>query len=115
MSPNGGPPGNLFVVIHVRDHPTFRRDGPNLLMEKDITFPDAALGGEIKVPTLFGSATLKVPEGTQTGTEFRLRGAGLDRLDSQGKGDLVVRVRLNVPKKLSNEQKEQLRKFAELP
>lgn len=83
-------------------------------MEQDISFADAALGGEIKVPTLFGSAKLTLPEGTQTGTEFRLRGAGLDRPDSRGQGDLVVRVRLKVPKNLSNEQKEQLRRFAGL-
>lgn len=114
MSPNGGPPGNLFIVIHVRDHPTFKREGANLLMEKDISFAEAALGSEIKVPTLFGSVMLTIPSGTQTGTEFRLRGAGLDRPDSQGKGDEVVRVRLKVPKKLSDEQKERLRKFAEL-
>ena len=83
-------------------------------MEQDISFAEAALGGEIKVPTLFGSAKLMIPEGTQTGTEFRLRGAGMDRPDSRGKGDQIVRVRLKVPKKLSNEQKEQLRKFSAL-
>ncbi len=114
MSPNGGPPGNLFIVIHVREHPTFKREGANLLTEQDITFAEAALGGELKVPTLFGSVMLTIPAGTQTGTEFRLRGAGLDRPNSQGKGDEVVRVRLKVPKKLSDEQKERLRKFAEL-
>jgi molecular chaperone DnaJ len=114
MSPNGGPPGNLFIVIHVRDHPIFRRDGANLLMDQDISFAEAALGGEIKVPTLFGSAKLTIPEGTQTGTEFRLRGAGLDLPDSRSKGNLIVRVRVKVPKKLSNEQKEQLRKFSAL-
>ena len=114
ISPNGGPPGNLFIVIHVHDHSIFKREGANLLMEQDISFADAALGGEIKVPTLFGSAKLTLPEGTQTGTEFRLRGAGLDRPDSRGKGDLVVRVRLKVPKNLSGEQKEQLRRFAGL-
>jgi molecular chaperone DnaJ len=110
-SPDGGPPGSLFIVIHVRDHPIFKREGPNLLTERDISFADAALGGEIAVPTLFGSVRLTLPEGTQTGTEFRLRGAGLDRPDSSGKGDMVVRVRLKVPKNLSGEQKEQLRRF----
>ncbi len=114
ISPNGGKPGNLFIVIHVRDHPIFKRDGVNLSIEQDISFADAALGGEIKIPTLFGSAKLTIPAGTQTGTEFKLRGAGLDRLDSKGKGNLVVRLRVKVPKKLSNEQKEQLRKFADL-
>jgi molecular chaperone DnaJ len=114
LSPNGGPPGNLFVVIHVRDHPIFKRDGANLMIEKDISFAEAALGGQIKVPTLFGTAMLKIPEGTQTGTEFRLRGAGLDLYDNRGKGDLVVRVRLRVPKNLSEEKKEQLRRFSDL-
>ncbi|MGD0817358.1 MAG: molecular chaperone DnaJ [Methanomassiliicoccales archaeon] len=114
MSPNGGQPGNLFIVIHVREHQIFKRDGANLMMEQDIAFADAALGGEIKVPTLFGSAKLTIPPGTQTGTEFRLRGAGLDLIDSRGKGDQVVRVRVKVPRKLSNEQKEQLRKFSKL-
>jgi len=98
----------------VRDHPVFKREGANLRMEQDISFADAALGGEISVPTLFGSARITVPEGTQTGTEFRLRGAGLDLLDANGKGDQVVRVRVKVPKKLSNEQKEQLRRFSVL-
>ena len=111
ISPNGGPPGNLFIVIHVRDHPIFKRVGADLLLVQDISFPDAALGGEIKVPTLFGSAKLTLPEGTQTGTEFRLRGAGLDRPDTRGKGDLVVRVRLKVPRNLSSEQKEELRRL----
>jgi molecular chaperone DnaJ len=95
-----------------RDHPIFKREGVNLLIEPDISFADAALSGEIKVPTLFGSAKLTLPEGTQTGTECRPRGAGLDRPDSRGEGDLVVRVRLNVPKNLSNERNEQLRRFA---
>jgi molecular chaperone DnaJ len=114
MSPNGGKPGNLFIVIHVRDHPTFKRDGANLSVEKDISFAEAALGGEIKVPTLFGSVKLTIPPGTQTGTDFRLRGAGLDHFGSKGKGDEIVRVRLKVPRKLSNDQKEQLLKFAAL-
>jgi molecular chaperone DnaJ len=114
LSPNGGPPGNLFVVVHVRDHPIFKRDGPNLMIDKDISFAEATLGGSVKVPTLFGSAMLTIPEGTQTGTEFRLRGAGLDVYDEPGKGDLFVRVRLKVPKNLSEEKKEQLRKFAGL-
>jgi molecular chaperone DnaJ len=114
LSPNRGPPGNLFVVIHVLDHPIFKREGPNLRIEKDITFAEAALGGEVKVPTLFGSAILSIPEGTQTGTEFRLKGAGLNVYNERGKGDLFVRVSIKVPKRLSEEKKDQLRKFADL-
>lgn len=78
-------------------------------MEQDISFADAALGGEIKVPALFGSAKQTVPEGTQTGTEFQLRGAGLDRPDSRRKGDLVIRVRLKMPRNLTINLKEKLR------
>lgn len=113
-SPNGGPPGDLYLVIHVAEHELFKRDGADLLMEQDISFPDAAMGAEIEVPTLFGAAKLTIPPGTQPGTDFKLKGAGLDRIDSRGKGDQFVRVHLRVPKKLSQEQKELLKKFSEL-
>jgi molecular chaperone DnaJ len=113
-SPNGGPPGDLYMVIHVAEHEVFKREGADLLIDQEISFPDAAMGAEIEVPTLFGAAKLSIPQGTQPGTDFKLKGAGLDRIDSRGKGDLFVRVHLKVPKKLSTEQKELLKKFSEL-
>jgi molecular chaperone DnaJ len=113
-SPNGGPPGDLYIVIHVREHPMFKREGADLLVEHEVSFPEAAMGAEIEVPTLLGSAKLTIPAGTQPGTDFKLKGAGLDRVDSRGKGDQFVRVSLKVPKKLSKEQMELLSKFAEL-
>lgn len=113
-SPNGGQPGDLFIVIHVAEHHLFKREGADLLIEQEISFPEAAIGAEIEVPTLFGPAKLTIPPGTQPGTDFKLRGAGLDRIDSRGKGDQFVRVLLKVPKKLSSEQKELLMRFSEL-
>ncbi len=113
-SPNGGPPGDLFIVIHVAEHEVFKREGADLLIDQEVSFPEAAMGAEIEVPTLFGAAKLTIPQGTQPGTDFKLKGAGLDRIDSRGKGDLFVRVHLKVPKKLSAEQKELLMKFSEL-
>jgi molecular chaperone DnaJ len=113
-SSNGGHPGDLFIVIHVAEHEYFKRDGADLLLEQEISFPEAAMGAEIEVPTLLGTAKLTIPSGTQPGTDFKLKGAGLDRIDSRGKGDLFVRVGLKVPKKLSSEQKELLKKFSEL-
>ena len=113
-APNGGVPGDLFIVIHVAEHNVFKRDGADLLIEQEISFPEAAMGAEIEVPTLFGTAKLTIPPGTQPGTDFKLKGAGLDRIDSRGKGDQFVRVHLKVPKKLSSEQRELLKKFSEL-
>ena len=113
-SPNGGPPGDLYMVIHVAEHEVFKREGADLLIDQEISFPEAAMGAEIEVPTLFGAAKLTIPQGTQPGTDFKLKGAGLDRIESRGKGDLFVRVHLKVPKKLSAEQKELLTKFSEL-
>jgi molecular chaperone DnaJ len=113
-SQNGGIPGDLFIVIHVAEHELYKREGADLLIEQDLSFPEAAMGAEIEVPTLFGPAKLTIPPGTQPGTDFKLKGAGLDRIDSRGKGDEYVRVRLKVPKKISSEQKELLMKFSEL-
>ncbi len=84
------------------------------MIEQEISFAEAALGADIEVPTLFGTAKLTIPPGTQPGTDFKLKGAGMERIDSHGKGDQFVRVHLKVPKKLSGEQKELLRKFSEL-
>lgn len=101
----GGPPGDLYVVVHIEDHPVFRRDGAHLLCAVQTGFPTLALGGEVTVPTLNGDARLKVPKGTQPGERFRLRGKGLPHMQGRGQGDLYVDLTVDVPKRLSAEQK----------
>jgi molecular chaperone DnaJ len=113
-SQNGGPPGDLLVVVHVKEHELFKRDGANIYMNWPIGFAEAALGAKVEVPTLYGQAELSVPSGTQTDTVFRLKGSGLEVFGGRGKGDQFVQVKVQVPKKLTAEQKELLRKFAEL-
>lgn len=109
---NGGPSGDLYILIHVRKHETFQRQGDNLSCEVPIKFTLATLGGTLSVRTLTGSATVKIPAGTQSGTVFRIRGHGMPRLRGDGKGDLMVRVTVEVPRKLSSEQREKLKEFA---
>jgi molecular chaperone DnaJ len=104
----GGPPGDLYVVLHVKEHPFFEREGNDLYCVVPISFPQAALGTEIKVPTLEGEHTLKIPEGTQSGTSFRIRGKGVPVLNGHGKGDLYVEVRVQTPGKLTKRQRELL-------
>ena len=111
---NGGPPGDLYVDILVRPHEIFDRDGPNLSCEIPITFATAALGGSVDVPTLEGQVALKVPAETQSGKVFRLRGKGVKSIRAAAVGDLLVRVQVETPVKLTEAQKEQLRKFDEL-
>ncbi|MEM2944358.1 MAG: molecular chaperone DnaJ [Methanomassiliicoccales archaeon] len=111
---SGGSPGDLYVVVHVKEDELFKRNGADIWIDWPITFPQAALGAEIEVPTLWGKAKLKIPPGTQGGTIFRLKGSGLDRIDGSGRGDQYVRVGIEVPQKLTEEQKSLLRKFAEL-
>ena len=108
----GGPPGHLFVVVHVKDHEFFRRDGVNLFCEMPVHFTMVALGGEIQVPTLDGTEKVKVPEGTQTGTTFRLKGKGLPDVNGHGKGDLFATVQVQTPKKLSKEQRHLIEQLA---
>lgn len=110
----GGPHGDLYVVIHVREHELFQRDGDDLYCEVPISFAVASLGGEIKVPTLHGKASVKVPAGTQNGTVFRLRHKGTPNLESKHEGDLYAKVVVEVPTKLNAEQKQKLEEFAEL-
>ncbi len=110
---NGGPAGDLIIMISIRPHAFFERDGYNIHCEIPITFPEAALGAEIKVPTLEESVTYDIPEGTQTGTVFTLRGKGIQYVNSTRKGDLIFRVVVEVPKNLNGSQKELLEKFAE--
>lgn len=112
-SPNGGPPGDLYIVVHIAEHPVFERDGPNLWVEAPITFAQAALGAEIQVPTLDGTALVTVPPGTQTGTVFRLKGRGMPDVRGYSNGDEFVKVTVVTPTKLSVEQKELMRQLRE--
>ena len=109
----GGPPGDLYVEISVRDHPIFERDGTNLYCEVPISFATAALGGELGVPTLEGTVNLKIPPETQTGRLFRLRGKGVRSVRGGSVGDLLCRVVIETPVKLNAKQKELLRTFDE--
>jgi molecular chaperone DnaJ len=108
---NGGPPGDLYVQIQVREHPIFTRDGRNLYCEVPIDFVDAALGGELEVPTLDGRVKLKIPAETQTGKLFRLRGKGVTPVRGGGVGDLLCRVVVETPVNLTERQKDILREF----
>lgn len=109
----GGPPGDLYVVIHVRPHSQFQRDGSDLYIESEISFAQAALGGELEVPTILeGKARVTIPPGTQTHTIFRLQGKGMPRFGRSGRGDHFVRVRVATPKALSERQRELLREYA---
>jgi molecular chaperone DnaJ len=105
---NGGPPGDLYVVIHLKPHPVFKRDHNDLHCEMPISFTIAALGGDIEIPTLDGYAKVKVPTGTQTGQMFRLRGKGIKGVRSAGHGDLICHVAVETPVNLTARQKELL-------
>lgn len=109
----GGPAGDLYVVLDVKKHKFFERDGDDLLCVMPISFPQAALGTEVDIPTLEGPEPLRVPEGTQSGREFRMRGKGVPHLNARGKGDLIVRIDVQTPTKLTKQQKELLRQLAE--
>ncbi len=114
-SGDGGPPGDLFVVLHVAPHPVFQRDGAQLHCEVAITFAQAALGTIVRVPLVGGGEDeLEVIPGTQSGTVMRLRGKGLPALDRHGRGDLNVSIRVETPRSLSSEQRELFGKLAEL-
>jgi molecular chaperone DnaJ len=109
----GGPSGDLYIIIHVKEHELFERREQDLFCEVPIKFTLAALGGSINVPTLFGKGSLKIPAGTQTGTTFRLRSQGMPHLRGSGKGDLLIRVQVEVPTKLNSDQKAKLEDYAE--
>jgi molecular chaperone DnaJ len=111
---NGGPPGDLYVILRVKAHEFFEREGNDIYCEVPITFAQAALGDEIEVPTVDGRVKLKIPAGTQTETFFRLRGKGVPYLRGSGRGDQHVKVRVVTPTKLTERQKELLREFAGL-
>jgi len=110
----GGPHGDLYVVIHVREHEVFEREEDNLYCEVPIPFVIATLGGEVKVPTLEGKAALKIPTGTQSGTVFKLRNRGMPSVNSSVRGDLMVRVVVEVPTKLNAEQRQKLEELSAL-
>ncbi len=110
----GGPTGDLYIAIEVRPHSIFKREGDTVICEIPITFTQAALGGEIRVPTLNGRAKLKIPPGTQTNKIFRLRKMGIPHLHSAGRGDQWVKIVVETPVSLSAEQKQLLKKFEEV-
>jgi molecular chaperone DnaJ len=111
-SPNGGPAGDAFVLIEIREHPLFQREGSHLICRVPITYAQAALGASVEVPTLEGPDTIEIPAGTQPGDVFKLRGRGMSDPRGRGKGDLLVQVNLDVPKKLSPREEELLRELA---
>ncbi len=110
---NGGPKGDLLITVSVKAHPLFERDGSSVLFEMPISFVQATLGAEVEVPTLDGKVKYTIPEGTQTGSVFRLRGKGIPYLNGSSRGDQYVTVYIVTPKNLNAEQKELLRKFGE--
>jgi molecular chaperone DnaJ len=110
----GGPPGDLYVVIHVKEHKVFQRDEDNLYCELPIPFSVAALGGEVPVPTLEGKAQVKIPAGTQSGQIFKLRGKGITNVNGRDRGDLLARMIVEVPTRLNAEQRQKLGEFADL-
>jgi molecular chaperone DnaJ len=111
---NGGPSGDLYVLLDVQEHPIFVRDGHDLVCEVPLSFAQAALGTEVEVPTLDGSVKVKVPGGTQSGHLFRLRGRGVADLNGYGTGDELVRIVVETPRKLTARQRELLEEFAKL-
>jgi molecular chaperone DnaJ len=114
MGFHGGPPGDLYIFLNVEEHPFFKREGSDLYCDFPLSFPQAALGTEIEVPTLDGVSMLKIPPGTPSGRIFYLKGKGIQRLGGHGKGDQIVRIYIDVPKKLTQRQKELLDEFAQI-
>lgn len=110
----GGGQGDLYIVVHIKEHPIFQREEDNLFCEVPISFATAALGGEVPVPTLEGKASLKVPAGTQSGQSFRLRSKGVVQVNGRERGDLYARLLVEVPTHLNSEQRQKLEEFAEL-
>ena len=109
----GGPAGDLYVVLSVQKHKFFERDGDDLHCVMPVSFPQAALGTELEIETLEGPETIKVPEGTQSGKAFRLRGKGVPHLNERGKGDLIVEIRVETPARLTKQQRDLLKQLAE--
>ena len=112
LGSRGGPRGDLYIEVNVNAHPLFTREGYDVYLEMPITFAQATLGDKIQVPTLDGKVEYEIPEGTQTGTVFRLKGKGIPKLRSNVRGDQYVKVTVEIPKKLNDKQKELVRQFA---
>ena len=110
---NGGPAGDLLITVLVQPHARFERDGASILLDQEISFAQAALGAEVEVPTLDGKVKLNIPEGTQSGTTFRLKGKGVPFLRNGGRGDQFVTVNVAVPRSMTSTQKNALRRYAE--
>jgi molecular chaperone DnaJ len=110
----GGPPGDLYVVLHVKPHDIFERDGDDLYCEVQLPMDIAVIGGQITVPTIGGPCKMKIPAGTQSGTVMRLRKKGIPSLRGHGRGDQHVKIMVEVPTHLNNEQQELIKQFAEL-
>jgi molecular chaperone DnaJ len=111
----GGPPGDLVVVLHVKEHDVFTRFGDDLVMQTRVSFRQAVMGDEIEIPTITGeTVAMKIPPGTQPGEKLRVRNQGLPRADGYGRGNLVVQVQIDVPRKVTSEQEDLLRRFDEL-
>ncbi|HZD05728.1 MAG TPA: DnaJ C-terminal domain-containing protein [Longimicrobiales bacterium] len=111
VGPRGGPRGDVVILLDVKDDPRFVRDGADLVHERPVTFTQAALGDEVSIPTVDGSASVRIPPGIQSGVLLRLRGQGLPHLDGPGRGDLLVRVVVWTPEHLTPEQEQLLRKL----
>lgn len=110
----GGPYGDLYVILNVEEHPFFKREGTELFCEVPVSFPQAALGTELDIPTIDGTVKLKIPAGTQSGKLFTIRGKGVPRVGSQQRGNQIVRVYVEVPTKITSRQKELLEEFASI-
>ena len=110
----GGRPGDLFVRIHLKPHQYFKRDRDNILYETKISYPKAAMGGELEVPAIDGKARVKIPPGTRAGTVFRLEGKGFPHVEGWGRGDELVRVDIDIPRDLDKREKELLQELARL-
>jgi molecular chaperone DnaJ len=112
--PHGGTAGDVYIVLHVKEHPVFEREGKDLFCAVPISFSQAALGAEVQIPTLEGEATIKIAEGTQSGTSFRLRHKGVPVLNGNGRGDLYVQVKVQTPAKLTARQRDLLEQLDEI-
>jgi len=114
MGFHGGPPGDLYIILNVEEHPFFKRDGNDLFCDVPLSFPQAALGAEIEVPTIEGTVKIKIPQGTPSGRIFYLKGKGIQKLGGHTRGDQILRVYIDVPRKLTPRQKDLLEEFAQI-
>jgi DnaJ-class molecular chaperone len=109
---NGGPPGDLYLQINIKEHPFFTREGDDLIVDKEINFSEAVTGTAIEVPTLEGKKILKIPSGTQSHTKMRLKGLGIPHFQGEGRGDEYVKVIVRVPKKLTEKSRKLIEELA---